>query len=317
MKILFIDLKWADGDPRCAPSTKTGNIWGALEASGLATQDKFFLDEYWNQHEFSVGPAIIARCIDTKPDLIVISPPIRPELRYLQKIRELKIPMIGVCGDSAHPIVRGWVEDALPYLEFCMVLDTQDAFSQTTDTPEKFFPMWAPRDGRIFNNPKVSRDIDISFAGNIGNFSDRVRGITALKENGVDVYQAGGYRENWLPLEEYASIYQRSKIALNFCYNTLGIAQCKGRVFETTLCGAMLLEAENKETSAWFEPMVDYVPFDEKDLIEKVRYYLEHDSECTEIADRGYQKATEKYNGTLFWKVILEKLGGLSGLKSS
>lgn len=70
----------------------------------------------------------------------------------------------------------------------------------------------------------------------------------------------------------------------------------------------MLLEAENPDTARYFEPMVDYVPFsDEKDLIEKVRYYLSHDNEREAIAANGHRKVREKYNCKEFWRRVIEK----------
>lgn len=140
---------------------------------------------------------------------------------------------------------------------------------------------------------------------------DRYAGISALRANAIDVYQTGGQREHRLPVDEYARIYMRSKIALNFCYHPNGMAQLKGRIFEATSCGAMLMEADNPETAKLFEPMVDYVPFtDETDLVEKVRYYLAHNSERMEIAAKGHQKATEKYTGEMFWKTVFKRVFG-------
>lgn len=110
-----------------------------------------------------------------------------------------------------------------------------------------------------------------------------------LRSNGIDVHQTGGQREYRLPVDEYARMHMRSKVALNFCYHPNGRAQLKGRVLEVLLCGVMLLEAENTETAKLFEPMIDYVPFsDEKDLVDKVRYYPEHDAERMKIAGRGH-----------------------------
>ncbi len=88
------------------------------------------------------------------------------------------------------------------------------------------------------------------------------------------MYQSGGHKEKRLSIDEYACVYERSKVALNFCYDPNGMVQIKGHVFEATSCGAMLMEADNPQTAKLFEPMVDYVPFtDETDLVEKVRYY--------------------------------------------
>ncbi|MDA1129414.1 MAG: glycosyltransferase, partial [Chloroflexi bacterium] len=139
---------------------------------------------------------------------------------------------------------------------------------------------------------------------------DRQAGIAALTSHNLGGYPRDGWTGRMLPIQEYAHILMRSKIALNFC--TVGddpSKQIKGRVYEATACGAMLLEAEGDETSRWFEPMVDYVPFsDELDLVEKARYYLEHDEERMEIAARGHRKAKEQYNGEMFWNTIFNKV---------
>ena len=69
------------------------------------------------------------------------------------------------------------------------------------------------------------------------------------------------------------------------------------------------MENVNSETSKFFDPMVDYVAFEDKeDLEQKVLYYLNHDNERTAIAERGYQKATKRYNHQLFWGEVTEKL---------
>ena len=85
----------------------------------------------------------------------------------------------------------------------------------------------------------------------------------------------------------------------------------QGRIFEATLCGAMLLESDNPETELWFEPMVDYVPFvNETDLVEKAKYYLEHDDERERIASNGHQKAKKMYNCERFWTIVFKQVFG-------
>lgn len=95
------------------------------------------------------------------------------------------------------------------------------------------------------------------------------------------------------------------------------MVQVKGHVFEATSCGSMLMEAENSEASKLFEPMFNYVPFkDEKDLVDKVKYYLAYESERQRIAAKGHQKSTQKYSGETWWKTVLEGVFG-SNLNST
>ena len=78
---------------------------------------------------------------------------------------------------------------------------------------------------------------------------------------------------------------------------------------EVTLSGSLLLESKNAETPRFFTPMSDYVVFDSKeDLLDKVRYYLEHEDERQQIAWNGHQKALKEYNHDIFWDRVIAKL---------
>ena len=306
--VLFVTEKWCDCNPSLGTTYNAHGLFGSLEASGLATQDKFHPDEYRLQNGRPFDIALLLKCMKSKPDLIILTWPGTPELKTLEIIKErIQIPMVALWWDSVNHMEEA--ESFLPFVELNVVVDSATAYLQKTHQPEKYMPMWTPWDSRIFYNPNLNRDIEVCFVGTMANHPDRVAGISALKANGVNVCQTGGQRECRVPVDEYTRIYMRSKIALNFCYHSNLIAQCKGRVFEATLCGAMLMEAENSETARWFEPMVDYVPFtNETDLIEKVKYYLSHDSERMEIAGRGHHKAKERYTGEIFWKNVFRKI---------
>jgi spore maturation protein CgeB len=128
----------------------------------------------------------------------------------------------------------------------------------------------------------------------------------------VPVYQAGG-RAKRISLERYAEILGRSKISLNFSYSLPGTHALHGRVFEVMFSGALLIENLNTETPQYFTPMSDYVAFDTKeDLVDKVRYYLEHEDERQQIALNGYRKATKEYSPQVFWDRVMAKLAELN-----
>ena len=304
---LFVVEKWCDGNPSCGPTISEHSFFGSLETSGLATQDRFHPDEYSVQNKRPFDTALLLKCINSNPDIIVLFWPFTPTFKTLKRIKErLQIPMVVVWNDSVNHMEEA--ESFLPFVDLNTVVDSATAYLRKTHQPEKYLPMWTPKDPRIFYNPNVARDIDVCFLGTIKDHPDMLAGISALRSNGIDVYQAGGQRENRLSVDEYARAYMRTKIALNFCYHPNGMVQLKAHVFEATSCGAMLMEADNSETAKWFEPMVDYVPFtDEKDLVEKVRYYLAHDAERMEIAASGHRKTKEKYTDKIFWKTVLSR----------
>jgi len=72
--------------------------------------------------------------------------------------------------------------------------------------------------------------------------------------------------------------------------------QIKGRNFEIPGCGGFLLTADADNLRDYYEDGKEIVIFkDEKDLIEKIRYYLLHDSEREAIARRGYERTVREH----------------------
>ena len=170
-------------------------------------------------------------------------------------------------------------------------------------------PLWTPLDPSIYNNPGRDRDIQVSFWGQVGSYrSNRMPYIQHLMDNSVPICCSLFDRGQQPPHSKYVEVLKRSKIGLSFSYS-VSAHQLKGRVFETMLCGAMLMESENPQTQCYFTPMQDYVSFDSKDdLVDKTRYYLEHEDERAEIAARGELKVRQYYNHVEFWKRIMDKL---------
>jgi len=303
--VLFVTEKWCSCDPAMGPTNSEHNLFGSLESTGLATYERFHFDEYHLKNRRPCDFALLRLCVESKPDLLLFtSCDYCPRWVTLGVIsRKIGIPVVALWWDD----IGDLAESALPFVDLNIVFHL--LAMQHTHHPEKYLLMWVPQDPRIYYSPNMNRDIDISFVGAIDKTPDRRAGIDALRANGIEVYQAGGQRENPLPLEEYARVYMRSKITLSFGIGWAGIQQAKSRVFEATLCGAMLLGADNPDTNMWFEPVVDYVPFtDEADLVKKARYYLEHDTEREQIAEGGYHKAKEKYNAELFWKTVFGRV---------
>ncbi|MCM8768595.1 MAG: glycosyltransferase [Candidatus Omnitrophica bacterium] len=231
-------------------------------------------------------------------------------IRKLKKgIRKLGIPIVAIWFDSAQNWCQEVMRKIAPLVDLNIPIDFTSAWKETGYSASRFLPMWTPQDPRIFCNPGFPRTINISFLGSLANRPERVQGLAALEKAGLQVLQTGGQREKPIPITDYARILMQSKIALNFS-NPLPHCQAKGRIFEVTLCAALLLESKNPETRKWFQPMVDYIEFEnEKDLVEKARYYLHYQEERTAVAMRGHEKAKSLYEASRFWKILLNRVG--------
>lgn len=306
--ILMLAEKWDAHNPDIGPSQMNWIFFGSLDASGLITYDRLNHDEFRNQNCFD--KEVLIKCLQKRPDFIFITSWLLSPLNIetLKLIRgKLGIPVVVVWGDLENHLEEA--EALVPFIDYGLTLSKVTMILKQLKEPMKYLRLWTALDPKIYYRGNLNREIDVSFLGTMKDHPDRRAGISALRRNGINVYQSGGQRENRLSIDKYADVYRRSKIALNFCYHPNGIAQVKGRVFEVTSCGAMLLEAENNETAQFFDPMVDYVPFsDEKDLVDKIRYYLAHDDEREEITANGHKKVNEKYNPEIFWQTVIEKV---------
>jgi hypothetical protein len=259
-----------------------------------------------------------------RPDLIILcsySPFLSQNTHFevLKAIRsKCRIPIVIIWPDVIQRASIANCSYMLDAVDLHIQLDTA-GLSQHFPEKNNFLRLWAPLDFSVFHPGAERRDIPISFVGSLLGYQNvRIESLNYLKEKNVEVYHTGGVNEQRVSIKEYADILRRSKISLNFSLGTLDGHQLKARVFETMFSGALLMESENSETNQFFTPMVDYVVFSSKeDLLEKVRYYMQHDAERQEIANNGFRKATTEYNHQVFWNRIMDKLAELKVFPAS
>jgi hypothetical protein len=84
----------------------------------------------------------------------------------------------------------------------------------------------------------------------------------------------------------------------------------RARVWEALWCKTFLLEEENPITALYLKPYSDYVPFSNlKDLVEKIKYYLEHEEERDRIRMQGRATVGKYYNARIYWENLFEAIG--------
>jgi hypothetical protein len=281
--------------------------------------------EYYYDLDYTRGifgdNKLVNAVMRVRPDLMLLSSynmhsPKTPHFPVLRAIRsKCKIPIVALWWDMP---TKGHI-DASSYMfddvDLHIFYDTGALAQHPFDKPN-FLYLWPPLDFNTFHPGDGQRDIPISFLGSIGSYrSVRQEYLSYLKERNIGLYHTGGQGEELISLETYADILRRSKISLNFSFSIPGSHQLKGRLLEVLYSGALLMETENSLTKQYFTPMVDYVAFDTKeDLLDKARYYLEHEDERQEIAYNGYRKATTEYNHQVFWDRVMGKLAELKVL---
>ncbi len=250
----------------------------------------------------SVDEEVFAYCNSHDVDAILIVPQPVPEfVCSLRFIRELTVPMVVVWWDAA---VYSHLVEVMS--DYCLniIIDDQNYKGRR---PDRNVPMWTPVPHVC---PEVVKDIGVSFIGDIESCTERRRYIKHLLSSNVPVFCAGNRDWNRLEWHSMWNILSRTKIILNFSKCRFNDRhQLKGRALEAMSARAMLLETVNDQTPTRFEPMVDYVPFsDENDLIQKVQFYLQNDSERLRIANNGATKWRERYSMEMWWKEVMKRL---------
>jgi len=143
------------------------------------------------------------------------------------------------------------------------------------------------------------KEYDVAFIGFI-NSRNRVDALDALFKAVPNFYF--GQRR----FEEAADIYRRSKIVFNISMRK----ELNMRVFEVMATGSMLLTDDIPMIHQFFKDGVHMVTYkDEKDMIEKAKYYIEHDEERQKIAEAGMKEVLAHHTIDHRLDVILKEAG--------
>ena len=88
------------------------------------------------------------------------------------------------------------------------------------------------------------------------------------------------------------------------------VEQIKGRNFEVPGCGGFMLTERADNLDQYYENGREVVFFDGRDdLINKVRYYLAHDSERAAIAEGGYARTIRDHTYAVRFRDIFRQMG--------
>ena len=157
--------------------------------------------------------------------------------------------------------------------------------------------------------PTTEKSIDVSFVGKC-NRADRSTYIEYLQENGVKVETYGRDSKNgFVSRKEFLDVICRSKITLNFSGRPVPSEILKrepwrkyfkhlsGRAFDAarmkSFCLSEYCLGLNEILSIGSEVDVFH---DKEELLEKTRYYLEHEAEREEMASRAFDKVKNEFD---------------------
>ncbi len=162
-----------------------------------------------------------------------------------------------------------------------------------------------------YQQMQISRTRDVSFVGMAhGNRPEVIRKMRSSGLN-VDAFGLGWSEDMDIPFYDMVRIFNQSRINLNLSNSsTLTTQQIKGRNFEVPGCRGFLITTPADNLEEYYEPDKEVVVASSlEELIDKSRYYLAHEREREEIAQRGYERTLAEHTWTHRFIDIFKRVG--------
>lgn len=169
----------------------------------------------------------------------------------------------------------------------------------------------------IFKPMNFKKIYDVVFVGNA--IEERVETIRFLINNKINLKVFGGRWDNYpefkqfclgyVSPEEMAKVINQTKINLGLSKNKYGQSAFKWRVFEIASCKSFSLIDYFPGYFRFFKNNKEIIMFkNDKELLEKIKYYLKHEREREKIAENSYKVAIKKCNILEEFKKIFKKI---------
>jgi len=162
-----------------------------------------------------------------------------------------------------------------------------------------------------YASTSFSRSREVSFCGTAkGNRSEI---LDQMKQCGlpVDIFGSGWHDDTHIPLSDMVRIFNQSKINLNLGdIADFTTPQIKKRTFEVPGCRGFLLTTPADHLDEYYEPGKEVViASSPEELIDKCRYYLNHDEEREVIARNGYERTLAEHTWSHRLNDIFRRIG--------
>ncbi len=199
----------------------------------------------------------------------------------------------------------------IPYVDYIITCDSRQSVEKYNEAGIDAQFMINSASRSFFENLDIDEyRTDIVFIGN--RIADREIFIHELKRSGFDVaFYGAGWPNGRISSLKMVELINTAKINLNFVktYDLSGSFQFKGRIFEVCMCGGFLL-------TEYIPGIEDYLKIGEEiecfktkeEMVEKVKYYLEHEKEREQIAAAGYEKVKKLYSLESFFGNIFTNI---------
>ena len=238
--------------------------------------------------------------------------------KVIQKIQgDLGIPTVNMCFDDKQSWEGQWMGDhRAGQIDIAAHFDLSWTSSRVATgwyLAEGGCPLFMPEgcNAKSFVPVAFQQDIPVSFIGEKYGFRSSV--VRFLREKGIKVEVFGrGWKNGRISDEKAAEIQCRSVINLGM--GGIGMSESltnvKGRDFEVPCNGGMYLTSFNPDLALHFDVGKEIVCYRSRDeLLELVRYYLEHSEEARAIGKAGRERCLREHRWIHRYLRICQVLG--------
>ena len=236
----------------------------------------------------------------------------------LNKIKKLGIPIINISMDDKLPdnwefIKKNSGSPGLGSgLDFVLTTSLESRlWYLCEDIRAAYWPLAS--DSIKFSSPKTIKDIDVLFIGN--NYGIRNKIIKYLKDRNINVTCYGeGWKNGYISSDEIFEYSKRAKIILGI--GTIGYSKSiftlKLRDFDSLMSGALYITHRNPDLLELFQEGTHLECYlNEKELYQKLVYYLNNLDRAAEIGKKGQAYAIKNYDWYEHLKKTFTRLGFL------
>jgi len=175
---------------------------------------------------------------------------------------------------------------------------------------------WLPWsvDIRVFRDYGFERDYDVTFLGTVGRYYPlRKKILNTLKKTPDIKFFTAQRPSGWnldpkihLFKENYSKVLAKSKI---FIFGTSILNYPLAKFFEGMACNTLVMAPMPYDSQELhFEPGLNFVEISEENFLERIRYYLEHETERCEIARQGLNTVRKYHTVEIRAKQLVDYL---------
>ncbi|MDB5273294.1 MAG: hypothetical protein JWO58_1661 [Chitinophagaceae bacterium] len=291
---------------------------------------------FFRQHSLEFNKAIVDAAELVKPDLILVYKGAFVWPATLHQLKKIA-PIVNMYPDVSFRTHGKYLPQTLPLYDWIFTTKTfglEDMKNQLRISRASFVPHGFDPDihhpGLLDEKIKKELACDVSFIGTHSlrkeNYLSALQ--AAIPELNLKIWGNGWSRSTASNLtlaiqhkevlgDVYALAIQSSKINLGILSEKVGGASSgdliTSRTFHIPASGGFMLHQRTEESVLYYEEGKEAAFFDgQEELIEKVKYYLNHEAERAEVLQQGRQRALAEHSIDQRAQTILQHLKGLS-----